>query len=532
MPVAQPKKAQQFDFHKYLGVVWRRKWLLIIPLGICLPLAIFIAYLYPTEFESQAILEIQDTRPIGDTGPVYYSAGSAVMQVKTRAMSWSAIREIVLSRKVDFGREIDPDDRRQLERIYSEVERRTGIKVLGGAHLAITHRSTSPERNAALVNEIVKKFVGEDRRDAQERAKADLKYYRDKLASAKTQLQEIDNSIREFNQQYPWLTDTLAEIQKEYENAEAEALAYRQQIKAVEESIAELRKELANTKPENIVERRQEAPPEIQALRRAVDEALAYYKRVAEVYQPAHRRHQEALANWQKLAAELKAKDKGDPAPIQTNEPNPKYQAIQTRIQQLEKQKDGLDLKRMDADKRVSELYIRRRRAPELLGERGGLAEQRNTAGGTAAEYASGVRMAEKEMQRLLSEAHSSRFIVREYARDDRRPVRSTQMKIVTLGLLMGLLVGAGLVGLVEYLDQTFKGIDDTRDYLGIPALGVIPAIYTPRDHRRKLLFRVLAVSSAVFVVGAFVATYLTVPEMKGFLNTGWLRFQEWLEYW
>jgi hypothetical protein len=167
-----------------------------------------------------------------------------------------------------------------------------------------------------------------------------------------------------------------------------------------------------------------------------------------------------------------------------------------------------------------------------LLGERMALVEQRQTASTTAADYATGVRSAEKEMQRLLSEAYSSRFKVIEYARDDRRPVKSTQMKILALGIVLGLLTGAALVGLIEYLDQTFKSIDDARDYLGIPALGVIPAIFTPRDHRRKLLFRILAISSAVFVVGVAVAIYLTVPATKEYLNTGWLKLREWFEYW
>ncbi len=230
MPAAaQPKKTQQFDFYKYLGVIWRRKWLLVVPLGICLPAAILAASLYPTEYESVATLEIQDTRPIADRAPARYSAGTAAMQVRTRAMNWSAIREIVLSRKVDFGREIDPDDRRQFERIFSEIDRRTAVRPLGSGHLIISHKSVSPERNASLVNEIVKKFVGEDRREAQQRAKDDLKYYRDKLATGKTGLSEIDNQIREFNQQYPWLADTLAEIQKDYEDAEAEELTIRQQ---------------------------------------------------------------------------------------------------------------------------------------------------------------------------------------------------------------------------------------------------------------------------------------------------------------
>ena len=88
-------------------------------------------------------------------------------------------------------------------------------------------------------------------------------------------------------------------------------------------------------------------------------------------------------------------------------------------------------------------------------------------------------------------------------------------------------------MALLEYLDQTFKTIDDAREYLNIPALGVIPAIFTPRDHRRRLWFRLLAVSSAVFVLGVAVAIYIEVPPVKEFLSqTAWAQFREWMEYW
>ena len=101
-------------------------------------------------------------------------------------------------------------------------------------------------------------------------------------------------------------------------------------------------------------------------------------------------------------------------------------------------------------------------------------------------------------------------------------------MKIMALGLIVGMLTGVGLIVLIEYLDQTFKTIDDAREVLGIPALGVIPAIYTPRDHRRRLWFRVLAVSSAVFVVGVAVTIYCTVNSVKDFIhNDLWVAFQD-----
>ncbi len=62
---ATPPQAQHFDFYKYLRILWRRKWLLIIPLVISLPAAITLAINYPTEYQSRAILEIQDNAPIG-----------------------------------------------------------------------------------------------------------------------------------------------------------------------------------------------------------------------------------------------------------------------------------------------------------------------------------------------------------------------------------------------------------------------------------------------------------------------------------
>ncbi|MBM4031628.1 MAG: hypothetical protein FJ291_07565 [Planctomycetes bacterium] len=338
-------------------------------MAVCLTLALVpdvVRWLWgPVLYESMAIIEIQDCRPIGEAEAKPFSAAELhrlLVQAKVRMLSWSAVRDIVQSGKVNLYGEFDPHDRRDLERLYEQVEKRTTVVPLGSSHIAVSHRSISPERNAALVNELVIKFIGEDRLEQRERAKADLKYYRDKLAVAKTQLSEIDNQMREFNQQYPWLPDTLAETQKEYENAEAEALSFRQQIRAIEESVGELRKDLAKEKPEVVTEG--------------------------------------------------------------SAEPNPKYAALQARILQLEKEKEKLEIRRMDGDKRVSEFYIRRRRAPELLGERQALQEQRSTAAGTASEYAGCVRLAEKEMMRLLSEAHSSRFIVREYARDDRRPVR------------------------------------------------------------------------------------------------------------
>jgi len=55
------------------------------------------------------------------------------------------------------------------------------------------------------------------------------------------------------------------------------------------------------------------------------------------------------------------------------------------------------------------------------------------------------------------------------------RPVRPNKVLNITLGVIIGLIVGVGLAFFIEYLDTSVKTIDDVERSLGSPVLGVIP---------------------------------------------------------
>jgi capsular polysaccharide biosynthesis protein len=531
MPAASPQ-AQHFDFYKYLRIMWRRKWLLVIPLVVCIPLGIVGAIYYPTEYESRAILELASNAPIGQ-GHRRGNIGAALSSVHTKMLSWNSVRDVILSQKVDFGREVDPDDRRQIEYLYHEIGRRTRVDRLGTQHLAVTHRSTSPEKNASLVNELVKQFVGESRREAQDKARTDVKYYNDKLAVAKTGLNDITARVREFNQANPWLGESVADLHRQYEAAQEEELRIRKRISQVEEILEEQKQALENEDETLLVEVAVPPSQEYVAAEQALKRAENYFASVSSRYTAAHRRFQEAKGMLAGAQAEFeKVKAEGQGRKSEELRENPKYKLLVKRIAETQESLDNLNEQRLNQNKKVSELYVKVRRAPELLATRRAHMEEAAALKATVQEYAKGARAADRELQRLLTEAYSSEFRVIEYARDDRRPVKSTKAKIIALGAFLGLMIGVGLMALVEYLDQTFKTIDDARVALGIPALGVVPAIFTPRDHRRRLWFRVLAVSSAVFVVGVGVAIYLMVPATQDYLAMGWNEFKTMMERW
>ena len=529
MPAGQDK-AQQFDFYKYLRVFWRRKWLLIVPLVISTPVAFVAAWHYPTEYRSKAILEMTPNMPKVERGVRRISVIGEISTVNQRMFSWSAIRDIVLSRKVDFGREIDPDDRRQLERVYNEIIRRTHLRTLGERHISVSHTSISPERNAALVNELVKKYVGEDRREAQEQAKIDVEYYREKLDAAKAAMTDVDNQMRDFTQSNPWLRDDLAELHRDLKDAEAAESAIRQEIAELEASRDDLKKELAKEPPEITETRPIEPSEEVREARKTFEVMQRHFGEINRRYTPAHRLWRDGKRRLDEATAHLKEIDQGEKETEETRD-NPRHAELQAETVKVGKRLEKLNARKLEANKKVSELFLLSRKAPELLTEKKRLDEQRSAWVEQVSDLGKFYRAADKELQRLMTEAYSSRFKVLEYARDDRTPVKSTKLKIVMLGFLIGLLTGAGLIVLVEYLDQTFKTIDDARECLGIPALGVIPAIFTPADHRRRLWFRVLAVSSAVFVAGVAVTLYLAVPAVPRFVKGElWPGFQEFVQ--
>jgi len=60
-------------------------------------------------------------------------------------------------------------------------------------------------------------------------------------------------------------------------------------------------------------------------------------------------------------------------------------------------------------------------------------------------------------------------------AEPDYRPVKPNKFWNITLGVIVGLMIGIGLAFFIEYLDTSVKTIDDVERALQAPVLGVIP---------------------------------------------------------
>lgn len=88
------------------------------------------------------------------------------------------------------------------------------------------------------------------------------------------------------------------------------------------------------------------------------------------------------------------------------------------------------------------------------------------------------------EDARLAKAATISNISVIDPAVTPRTPIKPDKRKNLLLGLLIGLMLGAGLAFFSEYLDDTIKDSEGARRVIGAPVLAVIPHI--PADEQQQ----------------------------------------------
>lgn len=79
--------------------------------------------------------------------------------------------------------------------------------------------------------------------------------------------------------------------------------------------------------------------------------------------------------------------------------------------------------------------------------------------------------------QALFQDISSSKYRVVEPAKLAIEPVEPNKIKILLMGLALGLVIGGAAAILVELLDTSFKKVADVEEYLGLPVLGIAPKI-------------------------------------------------------
>jgi len=95
----------------------------------------------------------------------------------------------------------------------------------------------------------------------------------------------------------------------------------------------------------------------------------------------------------------------------------------------------------------------------------------------------------ETEVSTKLAGLKTSSISVVDYAQVPMYPASPKKKLNLLLALIMGITGGIGLCFVIEYLDNTVKGVDDVEQLVGLPSLGMIPLLTQDGVKKRGLAF-------------------------------------------
>ena len=81
--------------------------------------------------------------------------------------------------------------------------------------------------------------------------------------------------------------------------------------------------------------------------------------------------------------------------------------------------------------------------------------------------------------EELEDSENKTKFKIIEPARFPLKPVKPNKLELGLMGLLLGAMAGFGCIYLVEYNDQSFKGVEELKSFFDLPVLGAISEIVT-----------------------------------------------------
>jgi polysaccharide chain length determinant protein (PEP-CTERM system associated) len=498
-----------------LRILWRRKWVLVVPLVIIATVTAVIARRLPNRYRSETLVLI-----VPQQIPESYVQPTVSARLEDRLAS---LNQQILNRTrlEQIIREFDlyAEERRTaiMEDVVDRMRSRDiGVQTTGAVgrdRAAPTFRisfSAPDPRTAMRVTErLASLFIEESLRDRATLAEGTNQFLDTQLLDARNRLVEQEKRLEAYRQKHAGeLPSQLSSNLQAMQNIQ-------QQLQRMSQSIAQDRdRQLMLDRLISEAEALAEIPVATTTGGRVDESGLSAAQllelRRAELrdFELRMRPGHPDLERAKRVVAELEQKVD--------------QEALQQPLSPGgDRSRAGVPLNRADAQRqaRMREMEAERDALPRRIAQKEKeLARMQDVLGSYQARVAA-VPSRETELVELtrdyetirnaytslLAKSENARmsaslerrqigeqFRVLEPARMPERPISPNRVQINTMGALGGLALGLGLVLLLEYRDRTMRTENDVRSALGLPVLAVIRTLGIPDERRRPMMMRLV----------------------------------------
>ena len=499
------EKTEKIKLDYYINLIFKRRWLIIIPFCLSMIVGIYLAITLPKLYRASALILVSPQRVPNDyVRPIVEAdISTRISTISNEIMSRTNLEKIIEK----FNLFSDPEhkqlfmeDKIQLMRNRIEVAlSRSGREFLNA--FTISFHGANPQTVMKVTNDLANNFVIENMREREAHAVGTSDFLEDQLSTMKERLKQVEERLRDYRESHmgelPEQLESnlriLDTIQKQLSESEARLRDEKNRLVLVENEIKNTKESLVAGTPG------QSEDSEVVSLAQMKNQLLNLQASYTEQHPDVIRlkvKIAELEAKLQKGAINEGADSNSSPAddPILTSQAlgnqirlqktlTMEIQNIQEDINRYKKQINIYKQRIEDTPKREEELLSLSRDYQNIKGTYNSLLNRK-----LEADIA--VNMEKKQK--------GEKFRIIDSAVVPHRPEFPDMKKLFMIAIAAGLGVGCALVFFLDSLDTSLKQPERFESELGVPIFATVPKIYHTKDIIRKKLNQVLTIFSVL----------------------------------
>ena len=497
------------EIKRYWGLILRRKCLALAVALAVTSICTIAAFVTPEVYEATSSVFIQRSTMID---PLMKGIGvSSSMEERLRTLKDSIRSRNIIEQVINkLNLAGEHKDKKQLEGLIDSLQKNILVNVKSGREggaadlFVISYQGTNPTKVRDIVNTLVNVYIEENVGLSRADASGAFNFIQNQLAEYKTKLEASDRSIRDFREKYPGIIpQTEGAVLTRMETFQTQKIDADIKIQELLHRRDSLNKQLSGEKQLTVAFVTREGSPEGR---------LSYLNNqlmlLTTKFTAKHPEILKVKAEIEELKQQM-AHAKAVPADAgnsETSTLNPVYQQIKE------------DLGKTDA-----EIESLRARSSELTRQQ---LQAKGVLGGMPKEQEEWTKLQrdrtvyQSTYDNLLQKLENARvskdlegtdklttFKVVDPAVIPYYPVRPDRVKIILVGIFLGLAAGIGSVIGLDQISHSFKDEDAVEEKLKIPVLVSIPSVILENDViaaktlDRKLIIAASAYSGLIILV-------------------------------
>jgi polysaccharide chain length determinant protein (PEP-CTERM system associated) len=509
-----PERDEKFNIDHYINLIFKRRWLIIIPFCLAMILGIYLAIALPRVYQASTLILIKPQQVPKDyvqTASVAADIESRIRSISQKILSHTNFQKIINQ----FNLFSNPEQQDMFiedkiedlgQRI--EIELQATGKYQQANAFFISFQWSNPQQAAMVVNNLATMFINEDLKDRAAEAVDTTQFLDEQLRTIRERLKEFETHLGDYRKRY------MGQLPEQLDSNLRILDTLQKQLSQREERLRDEKNRLAMLGIEIQAQKESLAGGAIVS-ERGEELTLPQLKNQLYTLKASYTDRHPDVIRLKAMIADMEAKLKSGQlkssgsANINTNLNEGQLLTSNILSEQIRQQSEikieinnlGEDIRKLKNEIRLYQQRIERtpKREEELM-------TLNRDYQNTQASYSSLLnRKLEAEIAvNMEKKQKGEQFSILESAQVPTGPV-SPNIKILFILAVMGALsIGSGLIFLLDYFDTSLKNPDEFESDLGVSVLATVPKIYSKKDIRLKRLNSALTGLSLLVAVCLF----------------------------